>query len=110
MFASLVMCQEPDRGRLAEAGWTGPGRWATERQQSGQHFEKLAYVSGCCLVPELMLLFVAGLGVDKGALVTPGHPDTEGRGRRRWGAPTTFIDQVGQGVQEVDRGQKVECA
>ena len=43
--------------------------------------------------------------MDKGALVTPGHPDSEGRGRRRWGAPTTFIDQVGQGVQVSGGGQ-----
>ena len=37
----------------------------------------------------------AGLGVDKGGLVTPGRPDSEGRGRRRWQEqPTDFIEQV----------------
>ena len=36
-----------------------------------------------------------GLGVDKGGLVTPGRPDSEGRGRRRWQEqPTDFIQQV----------------
>ena len=35
------------------------------------------------------------MGVDKGGLVTPGYPDSEGRGRRRWGEQSTdFIQQV----------------
>jgi len=38
---------------------------------------------------------LTGLGVDKGGLVTPGRPDSEGRGRRRWQEqPTDFIQQV----------------
>ena len=35
------------------------------------------------------------MGVDKGGLVSPGYPDSEGRGRRRWGEQSTdFIQQV----------------
>ena len=37
----------------------------------------------------------SGVGVDKGGLVIPGRPDSEGRGSRRWGEqPTDFIQQV----------------
>jgi len=49
-------------------------------------------------------LELAGVGVDKGGLVTPGRPDSEGRGRRRWGEkPTDFIQQVHQ------HGLKAHC-
>ena len=41
-------------------------------------------------------LKLAGIGVDKGGLVTPGHKDDEGRGSVQWGAPTTFLETVHQ--------------
>jgi len=44
-----------------------------------------------------------GLGVDKGGLVTPGHPDSIGRGMYRWGQPTDFIQEVHS------HGLKVHC-
>ena len=37
-------------------------------------------------------LSLAGIGVDKGGLVTPGHPDPIGRGNVQWGAPTDFLE------------------
>ena len=41
-------------------------------------------------------LKLAGIGVDKGGLVTPGHRDEEGRGSVQWGAPTSFLETVHQ--------------
>jgi len=39
-------------------------------------------------------LKLAGMGVDKGNLVTPGHKDDANRGSEKWGAPTDFLDVV----------------
>ena len=39
-------------------------------------------------------LNLAGIGVDKGGLVTPGHKDDEGRGSVQWGEPTQFLETV----------------
>jgi len=41
-------------------------------------------------------LNLAGIGVDKGGLVTPGHPDDSQRGSVQWGAPTNFLQTVHQ--------------
>jgi len=46
---------------------------------------------------------LAGIGVDKGGLVTPGYKDQEGRGSYKWGDPTDFIDVVHQ------HGLKAHC-
>jgi len=37
---------------------------------------------------------LTGVGVDKGGLVTPGHPDDQRRGSVKWGEPTDFLDVV----------------
>ena len=39
-------------------------------------------------------LELAGIGVDKGGLVTPGHWDDQERGHVQWGAPTDFLETV----------------
>jgi len=39
-------------------------------------------------------LKLAGVGVDKGGLVTPGHKDDANRGSSKWGEPTDFLDVV----------------
>ena len=41
-------------------------------------------------------LNLAGIGVDKGGLVTPGYKDDEGRGSVQWGEPTQFLETVHQ--------------
>lgn len=48
-------------------------------------------------------LKLAGMGVDKGNLVTPGHKDNLGRGSYKWGEPTDFLDVVHQ------HGLKAHC-
>jgi len=48
-------------------------------------------------------LNLAGMGVDKGNLVTPGHKDDIGRGSIKWGEPTDFLDVVHQ------HGLKAHC-
>ena len=47
------------------------------------------------------------MGVDKGGLITPGRPDSEGRGRRRWGRePTDFIQKVPIRINFIKRKKK----
>eukprot|EP00090_Calanus_glacialis_P015355 TRINITY_DN2423_c0_g1_i4.p1 TRINITY_DN2423_c0_g1~~TRINITY_DN2423_c0_g1_i4.p1 ORF type:complete len:412 (-),score=121.17 TRINITY_DN2423_c0_g1_i4:165-1400(-) len=48
-------------------------------------------------------LKLAGMGVDKGNLVTPGHKDDANRGSIKWGAPTDFLDVVHE------HGLKAHC-
>merc|ERR1712059_111930 len=37
---------------------------------------------------------LAGMGVDKGGLVTPGYKDNKDRGSYKWGKPTDFLEVV----------------
>eukprot|EP00092_Neocalanus_flemingeri_P004311 GFUD01004634.1.p1 GENE.GFUD01004634.1~~GFUD01004634.1.p1 ORF type:complete len:415 (-),score=88.84 GFUD01004634.1:57-1301(-) len=48
-------------------------------------------------------LNLAGMGVDKGNLVTPGHKDDLKRGSYKWGEPTDFLDVVHE------HGLKAHC-